>query len=356
MSSPTMADIARAAGVSKMTVSLALRRDPQLPEATRARIAALAERLGYRRDPVLAELMARLRRSGRPRFQATLALINAHPDPEAFRRHPTVPVYVEGCRRQASALGYALDTFWLHEPAMDGRRLAEVFAARGIRGAVIVGLMEANRLPPHFTPVVERFPCVVTGVRTRDPALSFACVDHHIVARRAVEQALAIGYRRPALVLDREIDDLVEGRFSSGFAMGQQVLPRANRLKPFHALAASRRDPARFRSWLERARPDVVFALYNAVGRWIEASGRRIPRDIGFIQLEWRAARPDTAGMNQHNDIVGEAAIDMLAGMIQRGESGAPSFPRATLIGPTWVDGRSVRRTKLVRGASGSSG
>ncbi len=37
-SQPTMTDIARRAGVSKNTVSLALRHDPQIPAATRARI------------------------------------------------------------------------------------------------------------------------------------------------------------------------------------------------------------------------------------------------------------------------------------------------------------------------------
>jgi LacI family transcriptional regulator len=58
--------------------------------------------------------------------------------------------------------------------------------------------------------------------------------------------------------------------------------------------------------------------------------------------LEWRADSPDWAGMNQHNDVVGEAAVEMVIGMIHNNE-GIPDFPRATLVGSTWVNGKTVR-------------
>ena len=68
-----------------------------------------------------------------------------------------------------------------------------------------------------------------------------------------------------------------------------------------------------------------------------------MPEDIGVIQLEWRAARPEIAGMNQHNFVTGEAAVDMIVSQIHNNETGVQEFPRATLIGATWVDGGSVR-------------
>jgi LacI family transcriptional regulator len=72
--------------------------------------------------------------------------------------------------------------------------------------------------------------------------------------------------------------------------------------------------------------------------------GLRVPDDVGLVQLEWRENRPEWAGMNQHNDITGAVAVDMLTTMIHNGERGVPPFPRATLIGPTWVEGRTVER------------
>src|ERR1700683_1076213 len=111
-----MSDIAFKAGVSKNTVSLALRNDPQIPETTRHRIQLLAQTMGYKKNPTVTHLMAQLRMSRAPAFQASLALLNANQDVAAFTRHPTIPVYVSGCRRRAEELGYSLDEFWLHDP------------------------------------------------------------------------------------------------------------------------------------------------------------------------------------------------------------------------------------------------
>ena len=301
----TMADIARACGVSKNTVSLALRNDPQIPGITRQRIQTIAEAKGYTCDPVVAHLMTQLRVRGAHGTKATLALLNANQDREAFSRHPTIPTYIEGCRKRAAHLGYALDPFWLHDPQLNDKRLNRIFKSRGIRGAVIVGLMKSNRLPESFEAIWQHYPCVVTGVRTREPALSFACTDHHIITLRAFEQSLALGYQRPGLVLDEVIDRLVEGRFTAGYREAQQALPQRRRLRPFGRVEAARKVRTVFRRWFEKEQPDVIFTLYNEVRDWVQELGQSIPGDMGLIQLEWRH--------------------------------------KATLIGGSWVDGNTVR-------------
>lgn len=339
----TLSDIARKVGYSKNTVSLALRGDPQIPPSTRDRIRKVADDLGYQPNAVVSHLMAQLRTSQAPRFQAKLALVNANRDPDALRKHPTIPTYVEGCERRAARLGYGFDRFWLHDPSMRAETWTRVLHTRNIKGIILVGLMDQNRLPAHLRPVWENFPTVVTGVRTREPALSFSCVDHHNLVLSAVEHALALGYRRPALVLDDVIDQLVERRFSAGFVTAQSSLPRNRHIPPFRALNQAWQTPKIFHAWLDRHQPDVIFTLYNVVFDWLDAHGLRVPADLGVIQLEWRASRPEIAGMNQHNDITGEAAVDLVVSQIHNNEHGVPSFPRATLIGATWVDGTTVR-------------
>lgn len=66
-------------------------------------------------------------------------------------------------------------------------------------------------------------------------------------------------------------------------------------------------------------------------------------KDIGLIQYEWRADHTHWAGMDQRNDLVGEAAVDMLVSMVQHGAKGPPACPRATLISSQWVAGPTVR-------------
>lgn len=351
MPRPTLNDIARKVGFSKNTVSLALRGDAQIPEVTRERIRRAADELGYQPNAIVSHLMAQLRASRTTRLQAKLALVNANRDPDAFRTHPTIPTYVEGCESRASKLGYSFDRFWLHDPTLNTSRWLRILLTRGIKGLVLVGLMDTNHLPDGLRAVWEQLPTVVTGVRTRDPALSFCSVDHHNLALMALERALALGYRRPGLVLDDVIDALVERRFSAGYFTGQRMLPRSQHLPIFSDLAGAQQDPALFEQWLERHRPDVVFTLYNNVLAWLKTLGRRVPQDIGVIQLEWRATRPEIAGMNQHNFVTGEAAVDMVVSQIHNNETGVQEFPRATLIGASWVDGPSVRQQSGKGGA-----
>jgi LacI family transcriptional regulator len=344
MARVTMATIAEKAGVSKNTVSLALRHDPQIPPPTRKRIQKIARALGYAKNPVVAQLMTELRKAHPAGYRRTLALLNANQDAAAFKRHPTVPRYVEGCRRRAAFHGYKLDEFWLHDPDLNGDRLDRILRTRGIRGALIVGLMKENQLPPRFASTWEKHACVVTGVRTRNPTLPFCCVDHHALVLQAMEQARLLGYQRPALVVDTRIDRLVDGRFSAGMWFAQQALPAKQRLPGFFEVEAARADPSLFAAWLRRHEPDALFTLYNVVKTWVEGIGLRVPRDIGLIQLERRDDdSADWAGMDQHNDLTGEAAVDMLVGTLHNNEIGLPAFPRATLISGSWSSGTTVR-------------
>lgn len=339
---PTMTDIAHRSGFSKNTVSLALRNDSRLPATTRLRIQKIAAKLGYRKNPVVAHLMVQLRANRLPLTQPKLALVNANLDAEAFTRHPTIPVYIEGCRQRAWELGYQFDEFWLHDPELNGQRLNRILRARNIPGLLVVGLMNDNHLPPRFLSTWEAFPAVVTGVRTRNPALSFACTDHHMLALRAVEQAWTLGYRLPALVVDEAIESLVEGRFSSGFQTALHQLKSKRIIQPFFQVEAARSKPELFKKWMRHEKPDVILTLYHVVERWLKDMDLRIPDDIGLIQLERRANQPKVSGMDQHNKVVGTSAVEMLVSMIHNNESGVPSYPRATLIGSSWVQGEST--------------
>lgn len=345
----TMSTIAERAGVSKNTVSLALRHDPQIPLATRARIEKIARELGYAKNPVVAQLMTELRKAHPAGQRRTFALLNANLDARAFSRHPTVPAYVAGCRRRAAYHGYGLDEFWLHDPELYGERLNRVLRARGIRGVIVVGLMKENRLPPRFSVTWQNHAAVVTGVRTREPTLPFACVDHHALVLEAMEQARRLGYRRPALALERGIDELVDGRFSAGFWFGQQTLAPEDRLPVFHEIEAARAEPERFLAWYRAHRPDAIFTLHTVVREWLAAEGVQAPRDVGLVQLERRLGCEDWSGMDQHNDLAGEAAVDMLISLLHNDEIlGLPDLPRAALVGASWSEGATTRAPAAV--------
>jgi LacI family transcriptional regulator len=350
----TLADIARVAGVSKNTVSLALRQSSLLSCATRERIAEIASTMGYKKNPTLAHLMVELRSIRKTKFKATLALLNANVDRDAIRKNPSILACVEGCHRRASSLGYVLDNFWLHDPDLDATCLSRIFRNRGIRGAIVVGLRQENRLPADCAEIWDSYPSVVTGVRTHNPTLPFTATDQYGLCLDAVQRILESGYKRPALVLDQAIDTLVEHRYSAGFQAAQQQLSVAQRIRP-HYLDGQKGDQlALFRKWYEREKPDVILTPCHIVKKWLADLNWRVPTDVGLIQLEWRPEDVDCAGMDQHNDLVGEAAVDMLIGMIHENTMSVAAFPQSRLIGSTWIDGKTVKSTQLLDPALGA--
>jgi LacI family transcriptional regulator len=96
--------------------------------------------------------MAQLRSARTSRLQAKLALVNANLDAGAFKKHPTIPIYVKGCQSRAAGLGYDFDTFWLHDPELTAERWLRILTTRGIKGIVMVGLMDTNHLPDALEP------------------------------------------------------------------------------------------------------------------------------------------------------------------------------------------------------------
>ena len=70
--------IAAALGLSPSAVSLALRNSPKIPSETRQRVVREAERIGYRPNAKLKELMSQLRHSGDRANEACLGVISLY--------------------------------------------------------------------------------------------------------------------------------------------------------------------------------------------------------------------------------------------------------------------------------------
>jgi LacI family transcriptional regulator len=78
---PSCKTIAEEAGVSRMTVSMALRDHPRVAPETRERIKAIAIRQGYTPDPNLTQLMRYLRKRDISKEEPVIALLNGNTKP-----------------------------------------------------------------------------------------------------------------------------------------------------------------------------------------------------------------------------------------------------------------------------------
>jgi LacI family transcriptional regulator len=337
---PSIRTLAKIAGVSKATISLALRDHPRIRPAERARIQRIAAQASYRPNALVANLLAQLRVSKTSGYRSTLGLVCVTKNRILLEVVPTFREWIAGCHARAAELGYGVDQFWLYEPEMSPARMIQILDARNIRGLIIIGVLERGALPPKFDPVWERSAAVVLGARPGRSNLPFVANDQFSTAVRSVEELLALGYRRPGLCLNQGLDETVGNRFGAGFWVAQSKLPIKQQVPVF---CYELKGEKRFRLWIKRYRPDAIITAHGAIEQWLNSMGLSAPRDIGLVHLD-KSDVENWAGMKQNNAQIGSAAIDMLIGQLHRNEPGVPLLHQSILIGSTWQPGPSVRQ------------
>jgi DNA-binding LacI/PurR family transcriptional regulator len=140
----TLREIAESLGVSTMAVSLALRNNPRLPEATRTRIKEQAEKLGYRPDPALSALTTYRHEKQTVRDYRTLAFLTCFSTEDGWKREIYCRHYFEGAAKRAEELGYHIEPFWMTQPRLTPRRIVQILEARGIKGLLLAPVQANN--------------------------------------------------------------------------------------------------------------------------------------------------------------------------------------------------------------------
>ena len=348
-----MAAVAREAGVHTTTVSLALRNHPSLPDATRRRIQALAERMGYQPDPALRALVA-WRRQVRPRKESPpLAYLTNWDGKLTWRDAPAHAEFFAGAVAKARKLGYRVEHFWLGEVRMTHRRMSGILRARGITGVIIASYLPASDWPLELD--WDRFSAVKIDYYPHEPELHAVTNDQRAIIRLAVRRIIAAGYRRIGFVLPLWWDYCTDRSWSAGFLAEQQTLPLEDRIPicgfggiPSEESTVTKEGvellPAgTFTRWFMEYRPEVIISHGPHVRRQMAAAGLVVPRDVAFVEM-FLAPDGRTAGVRHNCTRVGELAVEILAGQLQQYAWGIPPFPTTTLVEGTWFDGDSLPR------------
>jgi DNA-binding LacI/PurR family transcriptional regulator len=343
---PTIRSLAKMAGVSNATVSLALRNHPRIGKEVRERIQALAAKVGYKSDPVVANLLVQLRSRKTASYQSTLGFLQLGGEPELLQSNsvPTFRNWNLGCHERAELLGYTIDHLTPLKSHLSAEHLIRILDTRAIRGLLVMGRLEDSGLPSELAPVWERYASIVIGQRPIHPALSYVANDQFSSAVEAVKELVKLGYQRPALCINAHVDERVEHRFSGGFTVEQRQLPAKNHV-PLFDFEFPYIDPGtekRFQAWFKQSRPDVILTLHLEIEKWLKEMGLAIPDDVGLVHLD-KFSGLDWAGMDQNSTSVGRAAVDMVIGQLHRNEFGPPPFQKSMLIASTWVPGPTIR-------------
>lgn len=337
----TMKTIAAHAGVTQATVSMCLANNPRIPPETRARIQAVAERLGYRPNPYVSALM-RIRRQGRAhREMPVIALVNGLEDREAWSKTapPTVRLMREGAVERAALRGYRTQEFWLHQDGMSAERFSGMLHARGIHGLLLGPLAYGAPTPALRW---EHFASVRLGVPLPAPTLTTVCNDHYFSALQVVRECHLLGYRRPGLIVLRSHLERFHGRWHGGIMTGRHLLAG---LKPVNPLLLDRWENLEpVGAWLKREQPDVVISpSADVLQPQLKGLDYRVPEQIGLASLACPREGHALSGIWQNGALIGATAMDTLISMLERNERGLPSQAHTVMVEGIWNPGRTLR-------------
>ncbi len=309
---PTVTDVARAAGVSAMTVSRVINQQTRVADGTRQRVLAAMRELDFRPN-----LMAQGLASGRSRTIGVLTEDTTLWGPSAA---------LNGIEVAARDRGYAVTIAHLTESGSDAVvRGANLMRSRYSDGVVLVQpRMTANSeaLPPGLPPMVA----IHAGLQGEYPLVG---VDQRLGARMATEHLLELGHRsvhhlagppnwyesvereagwRRALAdAGAEVSEPVRGDWSakSGYLAASELLDRDDVTAVFCA------------------NDEMALGLLHAV----HARGIRCPEQLSIVGFDDNPMAeyftPGLTTIRQDFNEIGRLSVGLLLDMIESGDSTA---------------------------------
>lgn len=269
-----MADVARLAGVSAMTVSRALRLEGSVSKRTRARILEVIEEIGYVPDQSAGALS-----SGRSGLIGAIVPTLSDPIFPLVARGLTDTVAAEGLELFLAFSDYRSDR---EEEILKAimRRRPEAVALAGAEHSE----RSARLLAGTGVPVVEFYDQPASPIR------HVVGIDHAAVGRATVRHLVSKGRRRMAFVASQAgMDPRGEARLDGvQRELREMDLPPAIVVRhggPLHPLDQGRRGAAEVSGRSPEADALICMTDFAAIGALgaLRLAGRSAPADIAVI-------------------------------------------------------------------------
>lgn len=332
---PTQADIARAAGVHRTTVSMSLRDHPRIPKETRDHVQRIAKELGYAPDPMLVAL-SQYRKALRPSaYQGTIGwLVNNRPGFDWMAVSMFREQY-EGARESARVHGYNLEVFHLNSPGITATRLAGILRSRNVSGLILCAQPRPNtKLEFPW----DDFSFVALGYSLVSPRFDTVAPTQFTSTVETMQRLRRLGYSRIGFAYSTVTDERAAHNFYAGYLINATLHDAV--LPPFDEELTSGKA---FQKWFKRHRPDAVITGNPRILRTIKSAGFQVPADFGVASPTVPGLDSDLSGICEASHQVGVHAVDFLVAQMHRNHRGVPLRPTYLHVPGVWVRGKTLR-------------
>ncbi|HVT72630.1 MAG TPA: LacI family DNA-binding transcriptional regulator [Lacunisphaera sp.] len=337
MPAPTLRTLARSLGLSRTTISDALRGSPRVKAETVQRVREAAAAAGYVHNPLTGAVMSQLRRSRGQQFRGVLAaleIVDADRGSYAVRYNEAV---LRGIAQRASELGFKMERFELGPDGMRLNRLDTILHTRNIQGLV---LLPASGLPDLSGLNWSRYTGVYADLFINHPPLHCVCLDHYRSMLMLLRELHARGYRRPGLFMEIALDERLQYRWEGAFLAIQKYLPNVTEVPALRLHNLTREE---FLPWFRKYKPDVVLGHCPEAIEWMRSCGAKLPRTHGFVCLNSLRTTEPCAALDFQPAQIGARAAELVIGQLLHNELGIPVQPSLTTIPARFVEGPTLR-------------
>lgn len=328
----TLKQVAAEAGISISCTARALKGRPGISSTTRFRVREIAERLGYRPDPMLSALATYREANRQTSFQGTLAYLATNKDEQSCLSIPETGDLLRGVKKRADQLGYQVEYFTLVQSGLEHSRLWKNLKARGVCGAVMRSFPLSQKivLSPEYG-----ISCIDLFGQPYSEILPTVSSYHSQSMELALNKLLERGVRRPGLVIDLKISNLLHhgwlmvfgvyaNQFQKTFLFEHQGCPSKSSVLA-DWITASRLDAVIF------CTSENMMPKKSLVANWLR-------KDISVISMDLLNPEGGIMGIYQDRFRAGVAAVTQLHGMIITGKLELETHNNSIQIPGVWKE------------------
>lgn len=334
----SMKDIAAKVGVHVSTVSLALKDSPKIKEATKKKILAVANELGYRRNPYLSTLMQSRRVRKVPQSSPVIGYITFHEKRDGWKEQQVEFDFFEGCCEMAMKRGYKVEDFWIKEPGMSSRRFSQILYSRGIQGIILGPSKEPDA---HVDLEWDRFSPVAIGHSIHYPQLHRVTNNHFLSTIRVMDYCAMVHAKKVGFAVQEIQTIRLQHRWLGAYLAKRRELDLDTSIEPLITENWSKKTVC---DWYDRYRPEVIVGPFgSSVGNWLESAGIKIPGELQLISLACPRPGHRVTGIYENSHGIGARAVQMVISMIEHTEKGIPRNPSTLSLEGLWNPGSTVK-------------
>lgn len=335
--------IARELGVSKTTVSLALRGHSRISLKTKQKVEEVARAQGYTVDPHLTRAFSIIQK-GRSSTHNVIGYLDTSQRSEDFG-NPFADQVKRNLIESAKNKGFSISSFVVDEREMSLPRLKQIIESRNIKYLLVPAPAIIDDLPLDW----ENHSTIVLSTRPLKHRFNRVTTSNYQAMSLLMKSLRQKGYIKPGFIIRKDIDAIQDNECSIAF-LGLRKFLELNEGVPI-LFTDKTTAVSTYEDWYRMHRPDVIIqndrtGITKAgpldYSQIFGQFGKPLAIGVGRCSLNADPSHEPVSGIMRNEQEIGYSAIELMLSMIERNVMGLLNHPKIITILSDWYEGSTL--------------